>query len=331
MMNLLKTAILYYKVGKSMSLLNMYSMLRWKYLTDIRKVETPWLIILGVTYACQCTCKHCSAGKYAVERKKELTNEEIKSILSQAAKIGIPKIDLFGGEPLLRKDIVDLVAHGAKRGLYMAITTNGEFLTRDLVIALKKAGINCLNISLDSASDRIHDRLRGREGLYQKVINGIKYCYQEGIPCIVSTYVTRKKLANKDFDKTISLARELRASAVRILFPIQAGRWSGNERVLLSDEEQRSIMNSIDPSFCFIEGAYTVENKKKVCQALRKKTLYISPYGDVQICVAIPRPFGNVRNDSLENAIKGMWNNPLFNKKENKDCYTADDFDVIKC
>lgn len=330
MNNLIKTAILYYRVGKSMSLLNMYSMLRWKYLTDIRKIEIPWLIILGVTYRCQCSCSHCYAGagregdKYKVDTKKELSTEEIKSILDQAAGMGIPKIDLFGGEPLLRDDIVDIVAYGAKRGLYMAITTNGEYLTKNLVTTLKKAGINCINISLDSALEKVHDRHRGRQGLYQKVADGVKYCYEEGIPCIVSICITRKRVENKDLDRMISLAREWKASAVRILFPSKAGRWSEAKEEVFSPKEEAALMNSLDSSFCFIEGAFSVDGKKKVCQALRKKLLFISPYGDVQICVAISQPFGSVRNDTLEGALKAMWNNPVFVKY--KGCPGASDF-----
>lgn len=326
----LNTAILYYRVGKNMSLANMYSMLRWKYLSDIRKVETPWIIILGITYRCQCSCSHCSAGagregdKYKIEAPKELTLEEIKGILDQASEMGIPKIDLFGGEPLIREDIVDIVAHGAKRGLYMAITTNGEYLTKDLTVALKKAGVNCINISLDSTSERVHDRLRGRAGLYKKVVAGIKDCYELGVPCIVSTCVTRKRVASNDFKEMIALSRDLKASAVRILFPSQAGRWNENKEIILSDAEQVAVIDSLDSSFCFIEGAFSVECKKKVCQALRKKMLYISPYGDVQVCVAINKSFGNVRNCSLQEAIKGMWSHPSFVK--NKDCCAAGEF-----
>lgn len=329
MFNSLKTAMLYYKVSRSMSLLNMYQMLKWKYLTDIRKQEIPWLIIFGITFRCQCTCSHCYAGaghegdKYTVDVKNELTFEEIKSLLDQAAKMGIPKIDLFGGEPLIRDDIVDIVAHGAKRGLYMAITTNAEYLTKDLVVTLKKAGVNCINISLDSVIERVHDRHRGRPGLYQKVLNGVRYCYEEGVPCIVSICITKKRIKNKDLDKMIALSKELKASAVRILFPSKSGRWAEAKEEVFTSEEEASLMDTLDASFCFIEGAFSVADKKKVCQALRKKIFFISPYGDVQVCVAIPKPFGNLRNSTLEGAVKGMWNSPVFD--ENKGCPGSSD------
>jgi MoaA/NifB/PqqE/SkfB family radical SAM enzyme len=323
-------ARLYTRVGlNNMTLTKAYIMLRYWVLTSIFKKEIPWVMEFSLTFRCQCKCVHCSVGKYPIDKEKELTDNEIKNVLEQAAKIGIPKIDFFGGEPLLRESIVDLVAYGAKKGLYMSITTNAWLLTKDLAKALKKAGISYISISLDSTDGKLHDRLRKLPGLYERVVSGIKYCYEEKIPCLVSTYITRegisdvagrKNLANTDLGKIITFSKELKASGIRILFPIISGRWITDKEKMFAEEEKRKVIEYLDSSFAFIEGAYCVAKGKKVCQSLRGKMFHLSPYGEIQICVAFPDTFGNIKNTPLDKLLKDMYSHPTYLKNKNSDC-----------
>lgn len=321
---------LYFRVGfKGITLLKAYRMLRYWVLTNIFKKEIPWVLEFSVTYRCQCLCAHCSVAEYLAKasKKDELTNEEIKKVLEQAVKIGIPKVDFFGGEPLIKEGILDLIKFGASKGLYISATTNGFLLTKEFTRELKKAGISCLNISLDSVSEEKHDSLRGLQGLYKKAIDGIKYCHEEGIACIVSTYVTKNRIKNFGSDnddsqltKIISFAKELKASGIRILFPILSGKWIGDKTKEFTEEEKKIVIDNIDTSFAFIEGAYSVKDKKKVCQSLSGKMFNISPYGDVQLCVTFPDSFGNVKDVSLSDLLRGMYSHPVYLKNRDGSC-----------
>lgn len=329
---------LYSRVGlKRIGPLKAYRMLCYWVLSNVFKKAVPWLIELSVTYRCQCGCEHCSVSNYFAEaskrKKEELTKEQINSVLEQAAKLGIPKIDYFGGEPLLREDIVDLVKLGASKGLYMSLTTNGWFLTKEMTRALKQSGISCINISLDSTSEYEHDRLRGLPGLFKRATDGIRYCYEEGIPCITSTYVTRDRIENfgsgesdgSDLTKIISLSRQLKATAIRILFPIISGEWVDAAGKGFSQEEAKKVIDNIDPSFAFIEGAFSVKNKRKVCQSLSGKMFNISPYGEIQLCVAFTDVFGNVKDTPLRDLLRGMYNHPTFVKNKNSSCCSTNE------
>lgn len=325
----IKKMFLYYKVGMTrMTLMKAYRMLRYVYLTKILRLEIPWLIEFSVTYACQAKCVHCSVGKYEVERTNILNNEEIKNVLNQAADIGIPKVDLFGGEPLLKKGVVDIIAHGSKLGLYMSLTSNGWLLSRKLIKDLKDAGISCINVSLDSTEERIHDRLRGLEGIFKRAVEGIKMCREEGVPCIASTYVTKKWAANfgkgeaddSQLTKIINFAKEIKATGIRILFPIISGNWEAKKEKEFTDEEKSHVIENIDPSFAFIEGAYSVKSGKKICQSLNGKMFNISPEGNIQICVAFPDLFGNVREKPLLDLLHGMWSNPIYLSNKGGNC-----------
>lgn len=330
---LIGKARLYGRIGlKRATPLRAYMMFRYWILTTIFRKKIPWLIEFSVTYRCQCRCKHCSVSNYFAEaqagKRMELTADQIKNVLVQAVKMGIPKVDLFGGEPLLRDDAIELIRFGASKGLHMSLTTNAVLLNRDMIRKLKEAGIACINISLDSADKDEHDGGRGVSGLWQKAVDGIKCCHEEEVTCIASTFVTRDRIKgfglgesdNSHLRKIIAFSKEINASALRILFPIISGEWADTTQIEFSESEERTVIDSIDTSFAFIEGAYSVRKRKKVCQALSGKILNISPYGDIQLCSAFTDTFGNVMNAPLECLIRGMWNHPIYLKNKDGSC-----------
>ena len=170
--NLTRKARLYARVGlKGVTLSKFYVMVRYWILTNVFKKAIPWLVEFSVTYRCQCKCPHCSVGDYLDKgkQKDELTNDQIKGVLTQISEMGIPKVDFFGGEPLIKEGIADLIEFGAKKGLYMSVTTNAWLLTKEKTKELKRAGISCINISLDNTSEELHDRLRGLPGFTKSV------------------------------------------------------------------------------------------------------------------------------------------------------------------
>ncbi len=327
---------LYARVGLAgMTPKRAYNMIRYWIKTNILGQNIPWLMELSVTYKCQCRCVHCSVGEYLDEANKkqteELTTKQMKSILEQAHELGIPKVDFFGGEPLVRSDIVELTNFGAKRGLYMSITTNAWSLTKEMVKKLKQAGISCINISLDSVSEEKHDSLRRLPGVYKKALEGARLCHEAGIPCIISTYVTHDRIKNfgtgatdnSQLKQIIDLAKDLKASGIRILFPILSGRWERDAKQEFTEEEKSLVIENLDHSFAFIEGAYSVKNGKKVCQSLSGKMFNVSPYGDIQLCITFPQLFANLKEVPLKEALKKMYNHPIYTKNKDGSCCSA--------
>lgn len=319
---------LYYRIGvRGASLLRYYRMIRYFILTRVLGKEIPWVMELSVTYRCQAKCVHCSASNYLVETKKELDDDEIRGILDQAVELGIPKIDFFGGEPMIRPGLMDLVAYGSKKGLYMSFTTNGWLLNREQVEASKKAGIGCINVSLDSTNPAEHDQLRKLDGLYDRVIDGIKHCKEFDIPIIISTYVTRARLKGyatdndeSDLTKLIDESRKFGAAGIRVLFPIISGEWEDNPEQAFTHEDEQLVINNIDHSFAFIEGAFSVQKGEKVCQALTGHMFGFTPYGDIQLCVAFPDGFGSIREKSLRELLDDMYHHPIYQANKNSNC-----------
>ena len=169
-------------------------------------------------------------------------------------------------------------------------------------------------------------------GIYKKVLAGAGYCHKERIPCITSTYVTRNRIINfgkgaaddSQLTQIIALSKKLKASGLRILFPIISGRWEKGKELEFTEAEKKLVMDNLDYSFAFIEGAYSVKNGKKTCQSLSGKMFNISPYGDVQLCVTFPQNFGNVKNTSLADVLKDMYNHPTYLKNKGRNTCSTD-------
>lgn len=126
-------------------------------------------IDLHLTNRCDNHCVFCSfdSGK---SKQKELSLDEICEIIAQAQELGVQDIHLTGGEPTLRDDLFEILdyAHNNYSGQIRMIS-NGNNLTHEFLVQLKKYGINSLMLSLDG-DEKTHDYLRGHRGSYNNVI-----------------------------------------------------------------------------------------------------------------------------------------------------------------
>ena len=139
----------------------------------------PLEITLWLTYRCNAHCSFCmftsqevSGGNLAAG---ELSTERIYSILDDLAALGTRRIMITGGEPTLREDLVDIVAHAIRHRIRTGIFTNGSLLSRPLAEALVTAGIDTICVSLDAADTALHDSLRSVPGLGEKVLAALSH------------------------------------------------------------------------------------------------------------------------------------------------------------
>src|SRR5574340_335810 len=126
-----------------------------------------FLLAINLTNRCNLACAHCYMDaktlKYGGEN--ELTTQEVCGLLDEiAGRSAETMVVLTGGEPLMRSDLEELVAHGVKRGLSMVVGTNGVALTDKRVQSLKAAGAMGAGISIDSLDPAKHDAFRGLPG-----------------------------------------------------------------------------------------------------------------------------------------------------------------------
>ena len=277
-------------------------------------------LMFGITYECQLQCPHCCMGHYQKEQHRELTTEEIKDVLDQAAKPFL--IDFFGGEPTLRQDLMELIRYAATKSLYVFCDTNGIKVTKDYARQLKDNGLEILNVSIDSPIQEKHDKLRGK-GSFEKAVGAIKNAREVGLKSLLSTYVTKENLANGEFEAIIQFGKDIGASGVRYLFPTPAGRWLWNLEVRLSREEEKEVARITRQNYPFLHRDFWLQTQKSTqCRGMSAKYyMYVSPYGDVQPCCFMPLKFGNVREEPLKDIVDRMWHHEMFDHEcINKEC-----------
>ncbi len=267
------------------------------------------------TNQCNMFCDHCyrDAGAKA---DSELSTMEAKKMLDEIAQAGFKIMIFSGGEPLMRNDIVELVAHASSLGLRPVFGTNGSLITKDLAKQLKDAGAMGIGISLDSMDPEKHDKLRKYKGAWKEAVRGMENCKEVGLPFQIHTTVMDW---NKDeiIDLT-DFAVEIGAVAHHIFFLVPTGRGVNIEQETLRAKEYEELLNiiqdktekvdiEIKPTCApqFMRIAKQRGQKVRFGRGCLAGTSYciIGPRGDVQPCAYLNIPIGNVK----EKPFNVLW------------------------
>jgi AdoMet-dependent heme synthase len=275
------------------------------------------IISWNTTKVCNLKCEHCyrDAGD---KDPQELTTQEGKALLGEIAKAGFKIIILSGGEPLMRGDIYDLIAHAKSVGLRPVLGSNGTLFTPDIIRRLKAAGITRAGISLDSKDFRVHDAFRKQDGAWQATVNAMRMCREEGLDFQVHTTVTQRNF-NEIIDITDFLTG-LGAKAHHIFFLVPTGRGKDINSVFVNAREIRQVLEKIlekqktspielkpvcAPQFVPLARKMGVD--LRFVRGCLAGTGYccILPNGDVHPCPYLPLLVGNVRKE----AFSAIWKN----------------------
>lgn len=151
-------------------------------------------VILGweLTLACNLRCNHC-ASTAGSPRENELTLEESLNICDQLPELLVLEVVFTGGEPLLCPHWETIARRLNDLNIRVGMVTNGTQLGDAMIKRLLGAGVRGLAVSLDGEAET-HDRLRGVEGLHQKVLAGIERLIESGLRVTVITTVHRDNL-----------------------------------------------------------------------------------------------------------------------------------------
>ena len=262
-------------------------------LARLRSGRPPFFIDIALTYRCQCRCVHCSAVSQA-DDGEEMSTAEVKTLMDEAASLGVMQVIFSGGEPMLRRDIVELVAHATRLGMLVRLNTNGLLLTPERARALKQAGLVLVGLSIDHPDPEVHDRLRGVPGLFENAMEGVRLLHRAGILVQFQVYVSRET-AGEPIRRIIARARELNVFCVFIFFAIASGRWESAFDELLTPEEEADVQSLQDAGVVNVEFA----TPHTPCCGLARKLVYIGASGNVSICPFVPYHMGNVREEGF--------------------------------
>ncbi|MFN2234829.1 MAG: PqqD family peptide modification chaperone [Anaerolineales bacterium] len=170
------------------------------------KPTAPYRMDLALTYRCNNDCGHCYNAR--PRDYPELTTFEWKRVIDRVWELGIPHIVFTGGEPTLRQDLPELIAHAESNGQITGLNTNARRLSdRNFVQAMVAAGLDHVQITVESHDSIIHDHMVGKQGAWKQTIQGLRNVLQT--PLYVMTNTTMLQTNSPYLDETLTfLAQE---------------------------------------------------------------------------------------------------------------------------
>ena len=201
--------------------------------------KRPLVISYEVTLSCNCNCQHCDLG--GIRKEEEQLNPGDYADLTRTLKP--VAVQISGGEPLLRKDIVGIVRaiKQSKALPYVILVTNGSLLNQDNYLELCEAGINQFSVSLDFPDER-HDEFRRRPGLYKRLEQTIPELANFGYRNIILNAAITKS----NVKEILPLAQKVMDWGVSISYSAYTALRTGNKDYCVdSEEDLRNLRQSI--------------------------------------------------------------------------------------
>lgn len=192
----------------------------------------PYVISWNLTYRCNLACEHCylDAGgtpQVATENfadRSELGTEECFRVIDEIAAFAPECVTILtGGEPLLRRDILDIVRRAAERGLWVVVGTNGVRISENVAKRLAETGARGLSLSLDALDADRHDHFRRVRGAWRNTVEGAEILHRAGLPFIVQTTAGAHNLGELDAIADFAYER-LAAKVWNLYFLVPTGR-----------------------------------------------------------------------------------------------------------
>lgn len=283
------------------------------------KNSLPITVSLEVTRRCPNRCIHCYLEETHLGKvkRKEIDLLEIKEILSSLQNLGVVFLEITGGEPLLRDDIVDILKLAVEKRFVVRLFSSLSIKCDRILTDLKRLGVCYIDVSLYGKRET-HNRITQRES-FDMTIENIKKAKELGFDITVKTPVMNINIDELQWISDFAKRNRLRFKIDPIITPIN----NGNKKTL------RYSIKSSDFKFLLKQDYIKVNFSKYErdnmvyfpCGAMRS-IFAINSYGDVYPCLCYPYIVGNVRKEKLE---------VIFNSKKSKEIRKILEKEPEKC
>lgn len=264
-------------------------------------------VTLAVTNRCRYRCWHCyNAGR----SQRDLPLSAFHSLAAELDRMQTVMVTLTGGEPLLRPDL-EKIAASFSRNICLTLNTTGAGLTHERALRLKESGIFAVGISLDSAEEQEHDRLRGVPGAFSTVLNALQNAERAGLYPYVIAVASASLLEPERFRAFLRFAAGAGAREVHLLEPCATGNLKGNTAAMLTQPERDMILSyqkevSADDTLPILSSFTYFESAEAFGCGAGVTYLYIDGSGEVCPCNLVPLSFGSIEHESLPEILDRM-------------------------
>ncbi len=200
------------------------------------------VVVWNVTRRCNLKCVHCYSHSEDRNYPDELSFEEGTALIDDLAEFGSPVVLFSGGEPLIRRDILDLIRHAVSRNMRAVLSTNGTLITSEMAAKLKDIGLSYVGISLDGL-ESVHDAFRGVPGTFARVMKAIKNCQEVGLKVGLRFTINRRNF--KDIPGIFDLVEERNIPRICFYHLVYAGRGTDLVNEDLDHAQTRDVVDLI--------------------------------------------------------------------------------------
>jgi len=271
-------------------------------------LHVPPFLIASITSDCNLKCLGCySHANNSCEESQELPVNVWERIFDEAANLGVAVILLAGGEPLLRRDVIETASK--RKDILFPVFTNGTKLDKS-VIDLFETHRNLVPIISIEGDEAETDARRG-QGVYAQIIDSMRVLHKRGLLFGVSVTVTSSNLDAVTDDDFVS---ELEQSGCKVILFVEYVPFEQPD-IALNDESRNKLATRIDELRSERETVIIIsfpgdEAESGGCLAAGRGFFHISASGNAEPCPFSPYSDLNLQNTSLRDAI----NSPLFTR-----------------
>ena len=284
--------------------------------------EKPLWLLAELTYRCPLQCPYCSNPVEMAKYKNELTTEDWFRVMQQARKMGATQLGFSGGEPLVRKDLEDLIKEARRLGFYTNLITSGVGMDEARIVDFKEAGLDHIQISFQASNQELNNYL-GKSKSFQHKYEMARLVKKYEYPMVLNIVLHRKNV--DQIRDILDMTVDLNADYVELASTQYYG-WSRiNIDQLLPTREQLKNAELVAQEYqekmkdkmkvIYVIPDYFENRPKKCMNGWGNIFLTIAPDGSALPCHAAGQlpglEFPNVTDHDLE----WIWDeSPDFNK-----------------
>ena len=289
--------------------------------------RTPMAATLAVTAACQLSCPHCSAAMRPSARPG-LDTTVWQRVIGECVDAGTSVVTFTGGEPLMRDDLEELVASVPRERAVAEFFSNGLAATDDRLRALREAGAYGIHLSLDDPEEAVHDRLRGRTGVFRSVERAARAARRAGLLVGLSTFATDESVDSRKLSRVAALGEDWGVCEISVFDGIRTGRLLHGCGPLLDAPHRRRLMAEARGINRATKGRLRVITQSWTNSARGFSLLigclaanlqcHVTAQGEFTPCDFTPLTFGNVQEASVDELWARVLDHPAYAKRSLK-------------
>jgi len=298
--------------------------------------EISPIIRLEKSYLCNFQCTHCSAEYYmdrhlekvlhVKEDREQIDLDDIRDLSRQADELGLARFVITGGEPLVMRDLDDVVAAIDPDKHYVILDTNGWFLDDEKAQHLKSIGVEKIQLSLDSIVEEEHDEFRNKKGSYKRVMRAIDATIDAGLNLLLSTVLIKGQPKTEKFLELCQFATD-KGVGLYVSYAKPTGSCTDHPEFVITKEDadilrelekKYSVFTHMTPSYGSHKGCITV-----------KGIVTVTSTGEITPCPYIDFSMGNLKQNTLKQILDRGMRNPWLGPHR-PDCLIGEDPKFIK-